>query len=392
MKNTQPFFSRPRTQTAAIALLLTIVCSSGAALQATAQTFKTIYTFAGTPDASGPRSGVILDQAGNIYGTTEGGGTGKFGTAYKIDVNGQETLLHSFSGPDGSTPFARLLRDAAGNLYGTTLAGGTQNHGTVFKIAADGTFSTLYNFAGGSDAGAPRAGVTRDAAGNLYGATGNGGQFTLGTIFKIDASGNKSVLHDFAGAPDGEDPAGDLIRDTAGNIYGTTVRGGTLDFGTVFKIDANGQETILYSFGTNPGDGSNPTSSLVLDAAGNLYGTTATSVDSPFNGTVFKLDTAGNETVLKNFNQTRADGKNPEAGLVRDANGNLYGVCNLGGSANEGTLFVINASGKFRVLHNFQDSGDGAYAEGKLVLDGAGNLYGTTLGRLTRGSVFKVGR
>ena len=376
----------------AAAALLVITLASLGTPHAGAQTFTSVYTFTG-PDGSGPRSGLIRDKAGNLYGTTEGGGTGgKLGTVYKIDSSGQETVLHSFSGPDGSTLFARVLLDSAGNLYGTTMAGGANGKGTVFKIASDGTFSTLYSFAGGADGSTPRAGLTRDAAGNLYGATETGGQFSSGTIFKIDATGNKTVLHDFAGAPDGVDPAADLIRDSAGNLYGTTVRGGTFDLGTVFKVDVSGQETVLYSFGASPSDGSNPYGSLVMDSSGNFYGTTTTSVAMPYNGTVFKLDSAGNETVLKNFNHTRADGKNPVPGLVLDANGNLYGVCNLGGSLNEGTVFKITVNGNFKVLHNFTDSGDGANPQGRLVLDGAGNLYGTTIGRLTRGGVFKIGR
>jgi uncharacterized repeat protein (TIGR03803 family) len=183
-----------------------------------------------------------------------------------------ETVLHSFANnrQDGASPNAGLMRDSAGNLYGTTLWGGVHNWGTVYKINKNGTASILYSFTGGTDGANPDASVIRDSAGNLYGTAGTGGDLTCtnfepnsgcGTIFKLDGSGHLTVLYTFIGTPDGEFPQGGLVRDAKGNLYGTTAGGGgtgTYCFsgcGTVFKLDASGNETVLYTFlGTTDGN------------------------------------------------------------------------------------------------------------------------------------------
>jgi uncharacterized repeat protein (TIGR03803 family) len=205
------------------------------------------------------------------------------------------TLLHSFSGgTDGATPRAGLVRDAAGNLYGTTFYGGASNKGTVFKLDTTGTETVLHEFIGGPTDGAnPYAGLIRDAAGNVYGTTYYGGPNCLpgsacGTLFMLDTTGAETVLHAFTGFPDAANPYGGVVRDQAGNLYGTTVNGGSASYGTVFKLDTTGTETVRHSFTGGAADGRYPYAGLVRDAAGNLYGTT--SFGGAFGkGTIFKL-------------------------------------------------------------------------------------------------------
>src|SRR5271157_3231541 len=246
-----------------------------------------------------------------------------------------ESVLHSFPGsPDGANPYAGLVRDAQGNLYGTTVNGGAQAKGTVFKVDATGNETVLYSFTGaGGDGANPEAGLVPDAQGNLYGTTYAGGASNAGTVFKVDTTGNETVLYSFTGAGgDGAGPTGLLVRDAQGNLYGTTVFGGASGKGTVFKADATGNETVLYSFTGAGGDGANPEAGLVPDAQGNLYGTTDAGGASNA-GTVFKVDTTGNETVLYSFTGAGGDGAGPTGLLVRDAQGNLYGTTVFGGAS-----------------------------------------------------------
>jgi uncharacterized repeat protein (TIGR03803 family) len=182
-----------------------------------------------------------VDAAGNLYGTAYVGGdpTCGCGTVFKLDPSGNATVLHAFTeGTDGGLPQAGLIRDAAGNLYGTTQIGGSSNAGTVFKVDTAGNETVLYSFTGGADGGSPLGGVSRDAAGNLYGTTQLGGspQLQAGTVFKLDTSGKLTALHTFTGGADGSNPFAGVIRDSAGNLYGTTAGGGDSGFGTVFKI------------------------------------------------------------------------------------------------------------------------------------------------------------
>ena len=182
---------------------------------------------------------MVRDGAGNLYGTTFYGGESDFGTVYKLDRNGAETVLHSFAGSplDGQEPTAGLIRDAAGNFYGTTITGGASNLGTVYKLDTTGKETVLYSFTGRPDGKFPWAGLVRDAAGNLYSTASQGGASRYGTVFRLDTTGNFIILHSFAfGATDGITPMGGLIRDTAGNLYGTTLQGGAFGVGTVFKL------------------------------------------------------------------------------------------------------------------------------------------------------------
>jgi uncharacterized repeat protein (TIGR03803 family) len=235
-----------------------------------------------------------MDSAGNFYGTTGGGGSGGSGTVFEFNPSMNSFLtLHSFTGGnDGKTPLGKLVLDAAGNVYGTTYLGGTSGGGTVFKIDASGNFSVLHSF-NGTDGGAPQAGMVMDPAGNLYGTTSLGGTSDLGTVFKVDTSGNESVLYSFAGGSDGKYPQSGLVRDGAGNLYGTTTQGGSPcgvpGCGVFFSIDPSNHESVIYSF-TGGSDGSTPVAALLLDPAGNLYGTTSQggSCAFPGCGTVFE--------------------------------------------------------------------------------------------------------
>jgi len=288
------------------------------------------------------------------------------------------TVLYNFKGSDGSNPYAGLIRDTAGNLYGTTLNGGTgEGHGTVFKLDSAGVLTTVYGFQGRGDGNKPSAGVIRDPAGNLFGTTptGIGHKFSMGIIYRISSTGREAKPHVFTGPPsDGSNPQGGLIRDNAGTLYGTTAGGGAAYAGTVFKLNA-GKETLLYSFTGTNGDGAYPEGTLVRDTSGNLYGTTSSGGSSAF-GTVFRLDTTGKETVLHSFSGT--DGAQPVAGLILDKAGNLYGTTRSG-LAGAGTIFKIDTSGgNFSVLYTFSGGADGSLPRAPVVMDPSGNLYGTT--------------
>ena len=233
---------------------------------------------------------MIRDSAGNLYGTTSSGGAADFGVVYKIDTTGHETVLYSFTGgADGGHPLAGVIRDSAGNLYGTTETAGASDpgYGVVYKIDATGQETVLYSFIGGADGAYPVAGVIRDSAGNLYGTTESGGAADFGVVYKIDTTGHETVLYSFTGGADGGIPVAGVIRDSAGNLYGTTQSGGTSSAGVVYRIDTTGHETVLYSF-TGGEDGGNPLSGVVVDPTGNLYGTTY-SGGTHNEGVVFKL-------------------------------------------------------------------------------------------------------
>jgi uncharacterized repeat protein (TIGR03803 family) len=251
------------------------------------------------------------------------------------------------------------------------------------------TYTVLHEFTGADDGGNPAGGVIRDAAGNLYGTTYDAGAFGYGVVFKLDSAGKETVLHTFTGA-DGIWPDAGLIRDSSGNLYGTTWDGGAAEggtckhgCGTVFKVDSTGKETVLYAF-TGDTDGRNPEAGLVRDAVGNLYGTTSTGGNPSCRsyqhgcGVVFKVDKDGKETVLHAFMDT--DGDDPVGSLIRDKAGNLYGVTWDGGAYDDGVVFKVDPVGKLTVLHSFAGGTmDGSSPRGSLVRDASGNLYGTTL-------------
>lgn len=301
-------------------------------------------------------------------------------------------VLYTFQGgSDGAWPYAGLIADAAGNLYGTTSYGGSLTAcggtgcGTVFKLDPTGHETVLYSFAGGTDGASPEASLIRDAAGNLYGTTYGGGSNAClggcGTVFRLDSAGHETVLYSFSGGTDGASPLGGLIADTTGNFYGTTAFGGNpvgsgLSLGVVFKLGVVGNETVLHRF--NWADGAGPEGNLILDSAGNLYGTAASGGAYGY-GVVFKLDKAGNETMICSF-PGGPNGALPEAGVIRDAAGNFYGTTYMGGTGS-GIIFKLDPNGNETVLHTFTNNElDGRNPHGGLVRDAAGDLYGTTVG------------
>jgi uncharacterized repeat protein (TIGR03803 family) len=212
---------------------------------------------------------------------------------------GNETVLYSFkSGTDGSFPAtAGVILDSAGNIYGTTLEGGISGCsnsltcGVVFKLDPSGNETVLYTFTGGADGGQPWAGVTQDSEGNLYGTTAAGGASGYGVVFKVDTTGHETVLHSFTGGADGGAPYAGVILDSGGNLYGTTTSGGSSNEGVVFRLDPSGNETVLYAF-TGKGDGGTPIAGLVLDSEYNLYGTTYWDGAASVWGVVYKISGA----------------------------------------------------------------------------------------------------
>lgn len=312
----------------------------------------------------------------------------------------QEVILHSFNGNDendGNEPVGPVLLDSSGNLYGTTFNGGVYGWGTVFKMTAGANGWSLTNLISFNGLGAawPTSRLTFDAAGNLYGTTFFGGILNDGVAFELnpaaEGSWNETALHDFGpNAHDGTFPRSGVIFDKSGNAYGTTTGGGTHGNGTVFQLSplAGGgwKENILHSF--NDVDGWQPTAGLTMDADGNLYGTTdfggsSSACDSGC-GAVFEVspDGAGGwkEKVLLSFNND--NGSSPSTPLTLDAEGNLYGTTGSGGAYNEGNVFKLShvASGwKLTILYSFgARANDGTASFGFLALDAAGNIYGVT--------------
>jgi uncharacterized repeat protein (TIGR03803 family) len=306
------------------------------------------------------------------------------------------TTLVNFDFSNGAFPYGSLLRDPVGNLYGTTEVGGSSNDGTVFMVNTSGVETVLYNFTGGADGGNPLAGLVRDPAGNLYGTTETGGASGLGAVFKVDSKGTETVLHSFDGT-DGCIPLGGLVRDKAGNLYGTTSGCGSSNFGTVFKVSKTGTEKTLHSFAGPPNDGAFPSyENLLIDTKGNLYGVTLSGGGACFNfgcGTIFKLDTTGKETVLHNFTGLTTDGCSPSGMLANDVEGNFYGTAGGCGEFSLGVVWKLSNKGTESVLHSFSGQ-NGVSPSGGVVIDAKGNLYGDTDGGgpYSAGVVFKLSK
>jgi uncharacterized repeat protein (TIGR03803 family) len=328
-----------------------------------------LYEFqGGSNDGANPFSALTMDTAGNLYGTTDFGGyqncTGGCGTVFELSPPGiaggawTESVLHSFSGgSDGQGPRCTLALDNAGNLYGTTGGGGAA-FGVVFELSppiggGEWTETILHVFQGGSDGEYPES-VVFGKGGALYGAARSGGEANAGMIYEMVPQAGKWVYHalySFTGGADGLYPEGGLIADKAGDLYGTTNAGGANVLGNVFKVTlpTSGSpltETVLYSF---PGgtSGSFPTAALVFDKAGNLYGTTSGGDEGPvYPGTVFQLippsggTGAWNQTILLLFNEPKG-GTNPFAGLVFGKGGSLYGTTPTGGAIGAGVVFRV---------------------------------------------------
>lgn len=353
----------------ALALLL-------ATTGASAQTFTTLVSFDGM-HGQAPYAGLVQATDGNLYGTTYYGGTGGFGSLFKITPAGALTSLHSFDLTDGAGIYAGLVQATNGSLYGTAQQGGANEVGTVFKITLNNTLTTLHSF-DSTDGYYPYAALVQASNGSLYGTTYRGGANNDGTVFKITPSGTLTSLHSFDNT-DGDQPEAGLIQATNGNLYGMTAAGGNgSQDGTVFKITPGGTLTSLHSFvGT---DGSLPAAGLVQATDGNFYGTTSAHGANGF-GTVFKITPSGTLTTLHDFDAT--DGAHPAAGLIQATDGNLYGTTDAGGAHGGGTIFNITLGGKLTTLYSFcsqSNCPDGSDPVAGLVQDTNGIFYGTTLG------------
>lgn len=417
----------PKQMTAQIvAMLFAIATSTLAAPLSHAVVSAKEYHFHGTPDGSEPDGALLSDGAGNFYGTTSSGGlascglsTPFCGTVFKMSVgaNGAltETVLYEFQGiNDGASPAGALILDHAGNLYGTTVTGGNpavcngEGCGTVFKLSpnTNGTWTetVLARFLGSTDVAQPALGVVMDSAGNLYGASQGGCiEECNGTIFKLAPGSNgtwtESILYTFQGGTDGGFPT-PIVLDSAGNIFGTTFSGGGVcSCGTVFELSppqsgTTWKKTVLYSFNDGLGGGS-PSSGVIFDSAGNLYGTTydGGSFACPQSGcgVVYRLtpESSGWKFgVVYTFNGVNGSrGAQPSGGLTMDSTGNLYGTTSGGGNltCNNGngcgTVFELSreTGNNFAFSKVFQFSGtSGSFPNTGVIVDGSGNLYGST--------------
>ncbi|HEX3429534.1 MAG TPA: choice-of-anchor tandem repeat GloVer-containing protein [Rhizomicrobium sp.] len=380
---------------------------------ANASMFSVLHTFKGGRDGSGPFGRLMMDKKGNLLGVTTDGGRScrdaryGCGTVYEVTPTGAHTVLFFFH-PEGDGIFPTgLAQDKLGNIYGTTLLGGSRvDHarplGTVFKLAPDGTETVLHTFTG-PDGSSP-IGLTKDATGNLYGSSQTNSFYgCCGLVFKVAADGAESTFHTFTGGNDGGDPVARVIADSAGNLYGATAWGGGTGCGgygcgTVYKLAPDGTETILYAF-SGGADGESPEAPLKMDDGGNLYGTADGGGANGF-GVVFKLTPSGVESVLHSF-AGGSDGRGTFMnGLYLDSSGNVYGATTYGGGTGCagygcGTVYRIAPDGKERILHSFAGQTDGAFPATDLILDEAGNLYGTAqVGGETEesccGTVFKL--
>jgi autotransporter-associated beta strand protein/uncharacterized repeat protein (TIGR03803 family) len=376
-----------------------ILFSASAASPAFAQwTLTTLVMFNGT-NGEAPECTLVADASGNLYGTTSGGGTGLDGTVFEIAANTHTlTTLVNFNGTDGAVPAAGLVADASGNLYGTTSDGGTgapYADGTVFEVAA-GTrvLTTMVNFIGHSGPGGPfnpSSALIVDPAGDLCGTTTAGGSANDGTVFEVAVGSNTpTTLYSFTNGADGLAPQGRLLEDANGNLYGIAqVNGGNGNAGTVFELSPNPNPNLppifstLATFNNNGTDGVQPQAGLIMDAHGNLYGTTkeggANGTGNNVSGTVFEV-AAGTHALTTLHSFSGSDGSGPTGDLLLDAQGNLYGTTtrdNVVGSG-PGTVFEIAAgTHDLTTLYSFNYS-DGSYPTAGLIMDANGNLYGTT--------------
>ena len=362
---------KPSTLSLLSALAL-LAPTPGFAASAQTVPIDLIYAFSGT-DGANPQAAPIVGNDGNLYGTTNNTGPNGHGTVYMVSPDGKTfATLHTFNGSDGSPPNAGLLQASDGFLYGTTVEGGPNGGGTVFKVSTDGkTFATVYAFSGVADL---YAGLIQADDGFLYGVTAFGDTNSHGTVFAVSTDGTTfRTVHTFSGG-DGTGPQGTLVEGLDGNLYGTTLEGGTNDDGVVFMVSRDGQTfQDLHTF--EDSDGFFLASGLLLASDGNLYGT-ASEGGAGDDGTVFMVSTDGTTfNVLHAFDST--DGALPESGLLQASDGNLYGTTFNGGASSGGTAFMVSPDGKtFNSLYSFGGNGDGDNPVAGLVQAGDGNFYG----------------
>lgn len=400
-----------------IVCALTLVCGLTIATQPSqAQTFQVLYNFTGGADGGGP-NGVTIDRNGNLYGTTLEPGNcvvnGVCGGVFKLSRRGSgwtlNSLYHFRGGDDGSWPNAGVTIGPDGTVYGTTTSGGggpcsyggIPGCGTVYHMQPPANVcqavscpwdeTVLYAFQGVNDVDNPYNDVTFDAAGNLYGAATYGGLFPEGggvySLTHTEGGWTYNLLYEFPGAPNGGESFAPVRFDQAGNILGTTLEGGNDGNGVVFKMvpfGAGWDESVVYSFGPPP-DAGGPFAGLISDVAGNLYGTTAGGGEHG-NGAVYELSPASGgynySVIYGGFYNPEMGNGGPRSPLVMDAAGNLYGTTSSTGTNHDGEIFELSPTANgwiFSNLHNF-DVSDGINPQGDLAIDTNGNIYGTTIG------------
>jgi uncharacterized repeat protein (TIGR03803 family) len=371
------------------------------AAAAQAQTTTVLHSFNNGADGSTPFAGVTFDRAGNLYGTTSGVDGGKPGTAYKMSHVGSGWVLntlYSFNHHNDPTGiYAGVVFGPDGALYGTGHDGGQNTLGAVFSlrppanacksVSCPWTLTTLYSFNFGNDGIHPDLGnLTFDSAGNIYGTTYSGGTFVRGTVFKLTRTGNgwsESLLYSFSGGNDGGYPENGVTFDSVGNLYGTTNKGGSHGYGTVFELSPYGggwKETTLYSFSDGE-DGANPVGGVVIDAQGNVYGTTSVALGGRSSGTAWELSPSDGGwafILLHSFTGPAYPG--PQATLTLDAAGNLYGTSTYTGEGSGyGEAFKLTPSSGGWIYTSYLF--DGLNVRTPLcpvALDANGNLYGTS--------------
>lgn len=300
--------------------------------------YTVLHSFSPADDGlAAPDSVLVQDAAGNLYGTTQAGGAAGVGAAYELDTAGSLTILYSFPPRAPSSPIRNmsapgLTIDPAGNLFGVVEVGtGTAEGGLVYMLNAARAETTIYSFSPAPGGTSPFAGVVLGAAGNLYGTTSSddtpGSEPNWGLVYQVDPAGNEQVLYNFTGGADGGYPQGGVIRDAGGRLYGTAWSGGAANLGVVFELSPSGKQTVLHSF-TGGSDGQQPVAGVIRDADGNLYGTTPTGGNTACDGgcgVVFKIDPSGQESILYSFTGGEG-GSAPLASLTQDSEGNLYGT------------------------------------------------------------------
>jgi len=372
------------------------------ALTAWASTEKVLWDFKGGSDGSGPWSNYFISDAkGNLYAATAAGGTYGAGVVFMLTPAGKETVLYEFKGQsngDGAGPHGHLTFDAKGNIYGTTQNGGTNDTGTVYELSPKSgggwTEKVIYTFsAAGADGADPSAGMTIAADGTMYSTTPDGGAFGAGTVFSLKKTSKgwkQTVIHSLNGSSDGGFPYEGLMMDSAGNLYGAAPTGGASGQGVIYRLSHTKQgwvDTVLHNFTGQNGDGSGLYwIDLISDSAGNIYGATS------FGGTngtgmVWELvfsesKKTYSEKILYDFGASGSgDGNNPYGGLVMDSKGNLYGTALNGGSSNLGAFYKLTKLGKTwkeTIVHSFTAANDGAQPTGNPYIDAKGRLYGMT--------------